>query len=86
MDKVINWGILGTGIIANSFAKGISYLEDARLYAVASRSIKKAADFAENHNAVKFYGSYEELVQDKEVDIVYIATPNTVHRDNIILS
>lgn len=85
MDKIIRWGIMGTGTIANSFVKGLSYLDDAKLYAVASRSIEKAEEFGINHGAVKMYGSYEALVKDKEVDIIYIATPNTFHKDNMLL-
>jgi len=85
MDNKIKWGILGTGNIANNFAVGLSFLEDAELYAVASRSKEKAEEFGKKHNAVKMYGSYEELVQDKEIDVVYIATPNTLHKENVLL-
>lgn len=83
--KKIKWTIMGTGTIANSFAKGLTFLENAELYAVASRSIEKAAEFGKKYGFQKFYGSYEEMVQDKEVDIVYIATPNSAHKENIIL-
>jgi len=85
VEKILKWGILGTGNIANNFAKGLSILEDAELYAVASRSKNKAEEFGKKYNALKVYSSYEELVQDKEIDIVYIATPNTVHKENIVL-
>jgi dihydrodiol dehydrogenase / D-xylose 1-dehydrogenase (NADP) len=83
--KKIKWAIMGTGTIANSFAKGLAFLEDAELYAVASRSIEKASEFGEMYGSKKCYGSYEEVVKDKEVDVVYIATPNNVHKENIIL-
>jgi predicted dehydrogenase len=76
---------VGTGTIANSFVKGLSALEDAQLYAVASRSKEKAEAFGKQYAATKVYDSYEQLAGDKEVDIVYIATPNTSHKDNILL-
>jgi dihydrodiol dehydrogenase / D-xylose 1-dehydrogenase (NADP) len=85
MSKLIRWGIMGTGTIANSFVKGLSALEDAELYAVASRSKEKAEDFGKKYDVIKIYDSYEELVKDKDIDIIYIATPNTSHKDNILL-
>jgi dihydrodiol dehydrogenase / D-xylose 1-dehydrogenase (NADP) len=85
MSKLIRWGIMGTGTIANSFVKGLSALEGAELYAVASRSKEKAEDFGKKYDAIKIYDSYEQLVKDKDIDIIYIATPNTSHKDNILL-
>lgn len=85
MKKRTKWAIMGTGTIANNFAKGLSVLPEAELYAVASRSKDKAEEFGNTYGASKMYGSYEELVQDKDVDVVYIATPNTAHKDNAIL-
>lgn len=85
MKKVINWAIMGTGTIANSFAKGLEVLEDAKLYAVGSRTKEKAEEFGKRYGAEKIYGSYEELVQDKEIDVVYIATTNDAHKENAIL-
>jgi dihydrodiol dehydrogenase / D-xylose 1-dehydrogenase (NADP) len=85
MKKRTKWAIMGTGTIANNFAKGLSVLPEAELYAVASRSKDKAEEFGNIYGASKMYGSYEELVQDKDVDVVYIATPNTAHKDNAIL-
>jgi dihydrodiol dehydrogenase / D-xylose 1-dehydrogenase (NADP) len=85
MNRKIRWGIMGTGTIANSFVQGLGALEDAELYAVASRSMEKAEEFGGRHGAVKCYGSYEDLVKDKEVDVIYIATPNTSHKNDIVL-
>ena len=76
---------MGTGTIAKNFAKGLQSLDDAELYAVASRSIESAIQFGQNYEAQKYYGSYEEMVRDDEVDVVYIATPNSAHKDNILL-
>lgn len=77
----MNFGIIGLGNIANKFAKTINLMNES-LYAVASRDIKKAEDFAQKYNSEKYYGSYEELLNDPNVDIVYISTPNSMHFEN----
>jgi len=82
--KVYKWGILGLGKIAHKFAKGLTEVPGAELYAVASRSIAKAEEFAKEFNATKFYGSYEDLVKDGEVDIIYIATPHVFHYEQTL--
>ncbi len=76
-----NWGILGCGHIAHKFAEDILATEGATLYAVGSRSLEKAKDFKQQHQAHKAYASYEELVKDPAVDIIYIATPHTYHKE-----
>jgi dihydrodiol dehydrogenase / D-xylose 1-dehydrogenase (NADP) len=83
--KQIKWGIMGTGTIANNFVLGLGFLENAELYAVASRSKEKADEFGKKYNAAKTYGSYEEMACDKDIDVIYIATPNAQHKENIIL-
>ncbi len=80
--KEYNWGILATGKIAATFAKAINYADHAKLYAVASRTEDKAKAFAEKFGAEKYYGTYEQLAQDKNVDIVYIASPMAQHYEN----
>lgn len=82
----IRWGILGTGVVARQFAEGLSFLKDAELYAVGARSKDKAEDFARIYPAQQAYGSFEELVCDANIDVVYVATPHHVHRDHCILS
>ena len=83
--KTFKWAILGPGKIAHKFAKGLAEVSGAELYAVASRSLTKAEEFAKEFNVPKFYGSYEDLVNDKEVDIVYVATPHVFHREHTLL-
>lgn len=83
--KTIKWAIMGTGTIAKSFAQGLRYVADAELYAVASRSEESAVRFGEAYPAQKYYGSYEAMVKDANVDVVYIATPNSAHKENILL-
>ena len=74
----MNFGIIGLGNIANKFAKTLNEMNEC-LYAVASRDIAKAKEFSEKYNSVKYYGSYEELYNDPNIDIIYIATPNNYH-------
>jgi predicted dehydrogenase len=85
MTKKINWGIIGIGKIANKFAEDLMLSSDAILYGVASRDINKAKDFAKKFNSTKYYGSYQELANDSEIDIIYIATPHTLHFENTML-
>lgn len=82
--KTIKWGILGLGKIAHQFVEDLLHVENAELYAVASRSPSKADEFAKRYNAKKAYGSYEDLFKDKEVDVIYIATPHAFHMENTI--
>ena len=78
-----NWGILGTGNIARSMAEALKLVPDAKPLAVGSRSWKTARAFAGTWDIPRHYGSYEELLADEDVDIVYVATPNGAHHDNI---
>lgn len=83
--RTIKWGILGLGKIAHKFAEGLKYVNNARLYAVGSRTAEKAENFANKYMVEKFYGSYEELAKDSDVDIIYIATPHNLHCENTIM-
>lgn len=78
-ETKIKWGIIGCGNIAAKFAQDLILVKNAELTAVASRSIEKATTFAQNHNSKRAYGSYEALLKDTEIDIVYIATPHISH-------
>ena len=80
-----NVAILGLGNIANRVAKGVLCSEKACLYAVASRRIDNAKKFAEKYGAENYYGNYEEMLNDPNVDLVYICTPNTFHYEQIKL-
>jgi len=75
-------GILGLGKIAGFMATTLQKVEGAECYAVASRSLDKAEEFAKKFNAKKAYGSYEELAKDPDVDLIYIATPHSHHFEN----
>lgn len=80
-----NIGILGLGNIANRVANGVICSKKANLYAVASRNLDNAKNFALKYNSETYYGSYEEMLQDPKVDLVYICTPNTFHYEQIKL-
>lgn len=75
-------GILGAGNIAGNMANTLNEMEDAEFYAIGSRSQEKAEQFAKKFGAEKVYGSYEELVRDPEVELVYIATPHSHHYEH----
>lgn len=85
MKKIYKWGILGCGKIARKFSTDLKLLPDARLYAVASRDPGKASRFAEELGFEKAYGSYQEMVNDPEVEIVYVATPHSFHFEHVML-
>lgn len=79
-------GIIGAGWIADKMAEALSPLSDYCVYAIASRSLEKAAAFSERWNVQKAYGSYEEMLEDKDVDLVYIATPHSHHFPHTMLA
>ena len=83
--KKFGWGFIGAGAIANRFMAGLMQVPDAYLAAVSSRTYEKARTFAGKYNA-KVYKSTEELIADEDVDIVYVATPHTVHRENTLMA
>jgi predicted dehydrogenase len=85
MTKKYNWAILGCGKIACKFASDLKTLPNARLYAAASRSLENAQTFATDLGFEKAYGSYEEMVNDPDVDVVYIASPHSHHYEHTIL-
>jgi len=82
----MKWGILGTGRIAFDFVLAVQQqVPSAEFVAVGSRSIEQAKDFASNFGIKKTYGSYDELVQDPEVEVIYVASPHNYHREHSIL-
>jgi len=88
--KKLQWGILSTGRIATQFAQGLAQSDTGELAAVASRNIASAQAFADQHaapptlatppNAPRAFGSYDELLADPEVEVVYIGTPHPMHK------
>ena len=85
MKKKYKWGILAPGKMSAKFTKGLKLLENAELYAVGSRDLQRAKQFAEEYGFKKYYGSYEELAGDDAVDIIYIASPHSHHYEHTML-
>ena len=85
MSKTYNWAILGCGKIARKFVADLKLLPNARLYAASARSLENAQTFATELGFEKAYGSYEEMVNDPEVDVVYIASPHSHHFEHTLL-
>ena len=85
MTKQYKWGILAPGKMAAKFINGLKTLANAELYAVASRDIERSKKFATEHHFKKYYGSYEELAVDPDVEVIYIASPHSHHHDQTIL-
>ncbi len=79
MSATVNWGILGAGSIAKAIATGLGQSRTGKLLAVASRSQEKADKFGAERNVPRRYGSYEALLNDKDVDVVYVCTPHPLH-------
>lgn len=79
MEKEIRWGIAGLGNIAHKFADDLKLVPGSVLKAVGSRQLDKASAFGQSHGAEHYFGSYQELFECDDVDVVYIATPHTSH-------
>ncbi|MFB0907954.1 MAG: putative dehydrogenase [Spirosomataceae bacterium] len=75
----IKWGVIGIGKIAEKFTQDLETVMGCELYAVASTNLKRAQAFAVQHKADFAYGSYEEIFNAPDLDVVYIATPHTTH-------
>jgi predicted dehydrogenase len=84
MEK-IRWGILGCGKIARKFAADLKLVDDAELIAVGAREQSTAAGFAKDFLSKYVHGSYEALVSNPEVDVIYVATPHGLHHEHVML-
>jgi predicted dehydrogenase len=76
----VRWGVVGPGRIAARVVRDFVHLPDAEVVAVASRSPERAATFAEANGIGRAHGSYRAIVEDDDVDVLYIATPHPQHR------
>src|SRR6478735_8212752 len=81
MSRTVRWGVLATGGIAATFTADLQAVPGAEVVAVASRTDTSAKAFAERFGIPKAYGSWAELAADDEVDVVYVATPHSAHRE-----
>lgn len=81
MKTKIRWGLVGLGGISRKFADDLKLVPDAELVAVGSRSQDKADSFAKEYDVPNAFGSYEDLFDFDEVDVLYIATPHNSHAE-----
>ena len=81
MQKILSWGILGTGNIAKTFARGLAGSKTGKLVAVGSRTQSSANAFGDPFKVPRCHPSYEALLADKDVQAVYIATPHPLHAE-----
>ncbi len=77
---VLRWGVLAPGRIARTWASAVAANTDQRIVAIASRDRSRAEAFAAQVGAERAYGSYAELLADPEIDAVYVASTNELHR------
>ncbi|MGA2294384.1 MAG: Gfo/Idh/MocA family oxidoreductase [Acidimicrobiales bacterium] len=85
MTTPLRWGIIGTGGIAHTFAHGLAQTDDV-VSAVGSRSQESAEAFGAEFDVPGRYGSYQSVVEDPAVDVVYVATPHPMHCENALLA
>ncbi len=85
MKRKYKWGILAPGKMSAKFTRGLKLLDNAELYAVGSRDIQRARQFSAEFGFRKAYGSYEELAADRDVDVIYIASPHSHHHEHALL-
>ncbi|TBR40986.1 Gfo/Idh/MocA family oxidoreductase [Marinomonas agarivorans] len=80
----MKWGVLGTSFISDVMANAIAEDEFSEVYSVAGRSLEPLKTFAEKYSVSRVFTDFDALIQDPEVDIIYIALPNHLHTDYII--
>jgi predicted dehydrogenase len=81
--RPVRWGILATGGIAARFTADLRTMPDATVAAVGSRSAASAEEFARRFQIPRAYGTWAELAADPDVDVIYVATPHSAHRDAV---
>lgn len=84
-NKIFNWGVIAPGGIAHKFVHDLQFVPNARLHAVASRSLDRAEAFASQYGASYAYGSYEEIIDCPNLDVIYVATPHSEHFANTLI-
>jgi predicted dehydrogenase len=86
VERPARWGILGTGGIARAFAADLALTDSGVVTAVGSRTQASADRFGDEFGIANRHPSYESLVADPDVDVIYVATPHPMHHDNTILA
>lgn len=83
-DKVYRWGIIGCGRISNDFCNALTGYNRAKIVACAARKLESARKFAKKYDIDRAYSSYDEIVKDGNIDIMYIGTIHPSHYNNVI--
>jgi predicted dehydrogenase len=86
MTRPVRWGFIGTGKIAQTFARDLALIDEGEVVAVGSRRRETADTFGDEFNVARRYDSYEALVSDPDVDAVYVGTPHPMHFENASLA
>jgi predicted dehydrogenase len=86
MTRPVRWGFIGTGKIAQTFARDLALIDEGEVVAVGSRRQETADAFGDEFNVARRYDSYEALVSDPDVDAVYVGTPHPMHFENASLA
>ena len=86
MTEPLGWGLIGTGGIAQTFAADLMFTDSGRVAAVGSRHMDSADRFADRFSIPDRHASYEELVADPDVEVVYVATPHPMHHGDALLA
>ena len=82
----LRWGVLGPGWIADQMVGALRANTRQEVVAVGSRDVCRAQAFADRHGIARSHGSYEDLVSDPDIDIVYVASPHSGHREHALLA
>lgn len=86
MSEKIKWGFMGAGNIARLFAQGLDAVDNAEIVAVGCSFGQESADkFGDEFDIPKRYPNFELLAEDKDIDVIYVATPNIFHKENTLL-
>ena len=84
--KKVNWGIIGLGVVATQFAKGFNFVDNGKLLGVASSNLERLNNFKDIYNldSKNCFTNYQNLIENKEIDIIYIALPTSLHSEWVI--
>jgi predicted dehydrogenase len=82
-DRPVRWGILSTGKIATAMVQNLGLLDECEVVAVGARRQESADAFAAEHGIGRAYGDYRALVEDPDIDVVYVASPHALHREHV---
>ncbi|MCL9661130.1 Gfo/Idh/MocA family oxidoreductase [Paenibacillus hunanensis] len=83
-ERKLNWGVVGTGGISNKFIADLPFTSNGVAYAASSRSMESAEAFVQKYNMTRAYDDYDKMLEDPELDAVYVGTPHPLHKENVL--